>query len=242
MDICGHPLVAWSIMQARAAECITRVWVSTDDDEIHDIAIKYGATVIRRPEWMKDSKWTANVPVKGALEVIDDLGWTTATMLTMLPTDPLRMPGDIDRLFDAFCNVKVPDGAIPSGVMAAPVQDISFYKKTGDNTADLEYHDKSGRFVHLTSGMNIMFTQDYWLQQIKISEFYGVENTTDAQHDEAFNTRAKTPDDDLFMIWAESQEWQKYCLDQPWEVEFVRDLMELKILKGRTAQEVYNYE
>ena len=56
IDICGLPLVAWSIIQARTAKQIGRVWVTTDDDEIAEVAIHFGASVIRRPEWMMDDK------------------------------------------------------------------------------------------------------------------------------------------------------------------------------------------
>ena len=41
----GHPLVAYSIASGRAATSITRVIMSTDDEEIAEIARQYGAEV-----------------------------------------------------------------------------------------------------------------------------------------------------------------------------------------------------
>jgi len=45
---CGHPLVSWAIVQAKSSRLIEEVYVSTDDDEIEEVSLKYGAKVIRR--------------------------------------------------------------------------------------------------------------------------------------------------------------------------------------------------
>jgi len=41
----GHPLIAYSIAAGLAAETVTRVIVSTDDEEIAAVARQYGAEV-----------------------------------------------------------------------------------------------------------------------------------------------------------------------------------------------------
>src|SRR3954470_6718470 len=45
----GKPLIAHTIHAARAASRVARVVVSTDDDEIAAVALRYGAEVVRRP-------------------------------------------------------------------------------------------------------------------------------------------------------------------------------------------------
>lgn len=42
---CGHPMISWSIRAALASDCFDRIVVSTDDDEIADVAKQYGADV-----------------------------------------------------------------------------------------------------------------------------------------------------------------------------------------------------
>lgn len=42
-DFCGRPIIAWSIEAAFASGCFDRVVVSTDDAEIADVALRYGA-------------------------------------------------------------------------------------------------------------------------------------------------------------------------------------------------------
>jgi N-acylneuraminate cytidylyltransferase len=50
-DFLGHPLIAWSIIQARKSNVFQRVIVSTDDEHIARVAVKYGAEVpFLRPE------------------------------------------------------------------------------------------------------------------------------------------------------------------------------------------------
>ena len=48
VNMCGKPLLAYSI-EASIESQVSETWVSTDDDEISDIASDYGASVIRRP-------------------------------------------------------------------------------------------------------------------------------------------------------------------------------------------------
>ena len=49
--LAGKPLIAWSIDHARAVERIKRVIVSTDSQEIADIAHEFGAEVpFMRPQ------------------------------------------------------------------------------------------------------------------------------------------------------------------------------------------------
>jgi CMP-N,N'-diacetyllegionaminic acid synthase len=46
----NSPLIAYTIRAAQASELLTTWVVSTDDEKIRDVALSYGAYVIRRPE------------------------------------------------------------------------------------------------------------------------------------------------------------------------------------------------
>jgi len=62
-DFCGKPMIAWSIEAALASNCFERVIVSTDDQEIAQIAKKFGAeTPFRRPPELSDD-YTGTIPV-----------------------------------------------------------------------------------------------------------------------------------------------------------------------------------
>lgn len=48
LNFMGKPIIAYSIEAARASELFERIVVSTDDNEIADVAHEYGASILRR--------------------------------------------------------------------------------------------------------------------------------------------------------------------------------------------------
>ena len=62
-EFCGKPMIAWSIKAAKASNCFDKIIVSTDDQEIADVAQEWGAEVpFIRPEELSDDH-TGTVPV-----------------------------------------------------------------------------------------------------------------------------------------------------------------------------------
>lgn len=51
----GHPIIAHSIHAANLSNLFSKVYVSTDDDEIARVAMEWGASVLRRPAELCDS-------------------------------------------------------------------------------------------------------------------------------------------------------------------------------------------
>ncbi len=72
-DFCGKPMIAWSIETAKASGCFDKIIVSTDDQEIADIAKQWGADVpfMRPPELSDD--YTGTIPViRHAIQCLDE--------------------------------------------------------------------------------------------------------------------------------------------------------------------------
>jgi N-acylneuraminate cytidylyltransferase len=60
---CGKPIIGWSIEAAQDSECFDRIIVSTDDEEIADIARSFGAEVpFLRPKNLSDEH-SGTIPV-----------------------------------------------------------------------------------------------------------------------------------------------------------------------------------
>jgi pseudaminic acid cytidylyltransferase len=60
---CGKPMIAWSIEAAKASGCFDNIMVSTDDEEIAEVAQSFGADVpFVRPSHLSDDH-TATIPV-----------------------------------------------------------------------------------------------------------------------------------------------------------------------------------
>jgi len=68
-DFCGKPVIAYSIEAAIATELLDNIIVSTDDDEIAEVARAYGAeTPFTRPDELSDDFSGTNAVIKHAIE------------------------------------------------------------------------------------------------------------------------------------------------------------------------------
>lgn len=100
---CGKPMIAWSIKAALDSECFDRVIVSTDDQEIADVAKSYGADVpfIRPPELSDD--FTGTIPVtKHAIEWLEAQGERYKEVMCIYATAPLVSPKAIQEAYEQF--------------------------------------------------------------------------------------------------------------------------------------------
>jgi len=95
----GHPLIAYSIAAGLKAETVTRVIVSTDDEEIAQVAREYGAEVpfLRPDELAQDN--TTDFPVfEHALTwLADQEGYHPEIVVQLRPTSPVRPPDCVDN-------------------------------------------------------------------------------------------------------------------------------------------------
>ena len=97
--LAGHPLIAYSIAAAKAAETITRVVVSTDDIEIAETARTYGAeTPFMRPSELAQDN-TPDLPVfQHALRFLIEVeDYHPEIIVQLRPTSPFRRVWHIDQ-------------------------------------------------------------------------------------------------------------------------------------------------
>lgn len=103
--LAGKPLIAYAIDAARSSAMIDRVFVSTDDTEIADVARQCGADVpfMRPAELSRDdsSEWLAWQHAVRELEVV--LPHRAVDVLVSVPTTaPLRAVQDVDRCIETL--------------------------------------------------------------------------------------------------------------------------------------------
>ena len=97
--MCGHPMIAFSIVVALSCKEIERVIVSTDSVEIAGIAKKYGAEVpfIRPPELSGDMSPAIDYVSHAFKQLEKADNYRPDMMVMLLPTTPLREAQLIDQ-------------------------------------------------------------------------------------------------------------------------------------------------
>jgi len=116
----GKPLLAWTVEAARAASELTRVVVSTDDEEI---AAEAGVEVLRRPAELADDDTPMLDVVRHA---VSELGPEVVVLLQ--PTSPLRRAEHVDAavrlLLESGADAVVSVVAIPHRYSPEALMDV----------------------------------------------------------------------------------------------------------------------
>lgn len=99
IDFAGHPLIAYSIAAGLAAETVSRVIVSTDDEEIAEISRHYGAETpfIRPDEHAGDHTPDLPVFLHALTWLEENEGYEPDIVIQLRPTSPFRRVRHIDE-------------------------------------------------------------------------------------------------------------------------------------------------
>lgn len=98
--LAGKPLIAHTIAAARQSQWLSHIVVSSDDDEILDVAAACGAVISPRPRKLaEDTTPTIDVVRHVVLEYIANGNLFDQVML-LQPTSPLRSQFDIDSALE----------------------------------------------------------------------------------------------------------------------------------------------
>ena len=93
LDLCGKPLIAWSIEAGLKSKYIDKLVVSSDDDKILDIAVEYKIKGIKRPKKLANDIATTFDAVKHTIDKLESYDY----IVLLQPTSPLRNFKHIDE-------------------------------------------------------------------------------------------------------------------------------------------------
>lgn len=157
-DFAGRPMIDWTIKAAKESRLFEHVVVSTDDDEIAEIAITCGAEVpFKRPADLADDHTTTVSVVAHAVRTCNTLGWSLDHICCLYPCAPFLMTQDLITSYKLLVDRKVhfvyPVTEYPHPIQRAlrylPSGKMAFYSSEFEltRTQDLEvaYHD-AGQF------------------------------------------------------------------------------------------------
>jgi len=103
IEFCGKPLIAWSIEQCLSSKYISDVWVTSDSQEILDIAERYGAKTINRPDSISGDSASSEDAWIHAINIIQKYR-NIDLVFAPQATSPLREIKDINGAIEQMLN------------------------------------------------------------------------------------------------------------------------------------------
>lgn len=98
---CGKPIIAYSIEAAKESGLFDRIIVSTDDEEIADVARQYGAEIpFFRPKELADDHTGTNTVVKHSIQWLQLQGNTVQYVCCIYATAPFLQTGFLVEGFE----------------------------------------------------------------------------------------------------------------------------------------------
>ncbi|MEK7067208.1 MAG: acylneuraminate cytidylyltransferase family protein [Patescibacteria group bacterium] len=136
-ELCGKPLIAWTIEEAKKSKYITRVIVSTDDEEIASIAKQYGAEVpFLRPKEISGDYALDIEFLTHALDFLKEKGYEPELVLRLPPISPLRTAEHIDDGIETL--LKNPDADSVRPITEAPKHPYKMWRINESDSRFLE--------------------------------------------------------------------------------------------------------
>ena len=100
---CGQPMLAWSIDAARLSGCFDRILVSTDDEEIAQVARSYGAEVpFMRPAALSDDHTGTTPVIAHAIDWVNHRMGSVTHACCIYATAPFVQADDLRRGLDVL--------------------------------------------------------------------------------------------------------------------------------------------
>jgi N-acylneuraminate cytidylyltransferase len=141
IDFCGHPLLAWTIMQAKAVKEVDNVWISSDDENILKIGKEYGAIPILRPVALSGDEATSESGWLHALDVIESKSKKLPEyILAPQVTSPLREVSDFTLALNHIAKTKS-----DSLMSVLEVEDFFMWKKNKEENFESINYDYLNR-------------------------------------------------------------------------------------------------
>jgi N-acylneuraminate cytidylyltransferase len=98
--LANKPLIAHSILDAKEAHLVDRIYVTTDDAEIAQVSTDYGASIIHRPPELANDTASSESALVHALTEIEKEEIHPELIVFLQCTSPLRTGLDIDRAIE----------------------------------------------------------------------------------------------------------------------------------------------
>ncbi len=107
LDLNGKPLIAHTIDAAKKSGIFSKIVVTTDDDEIKNISLSFGADVIDRPDNLSTDTASSLDAIEHTLNKLEKNGEIFTHFILLQPTSPLRVDKHINKAWEKYCSENV---------------------------------------------------------------------------------------------------------------------------------------
>lgn len=170
LDLNGKPLITYTIEAALKSKYITKAIVTSDDDEILNIAKKYGSEILIRPkELASDTASSYDTIEHTILNQKENYDY----IILLQPTSPLRTSNHIDEAIELLLEKKA-DAVISVCEVDHPVQwnmtikddlDMTQFVKNIDTkrSQDLEKHYRLNGAIYIAKKDKLLEKKSFFL-------------------------------------------------------------------------------
>jgi CMP-N,N'-diacetyllegionaminic acid synthase len=99
LDLAGKPLITWTIEACLQSAFVNKVIVSSDNDEILEIAKNSGVEALRRPESLATDSALIMPVISHAISTLEEQLEDIQYIVLMQPSSPLRTVNHLDEAF-----------------------------------------------------------------------------------------------------------------------------------------------
>ena len=177
----GKPMMSWTIEASQNSKYIDRTFISTEDPEIRQIALKAGAEVIDRPKDFCEGEVPVRLAYYHFRSYFLRMGWKYDFdyIVLLLATSPCRTSKNIDDHLEMWFNLKDQTQAVLS-VCKTRISSLRTLNKTGNLVMlqDIRQSDVDNRYYG-NSAVNV-FNENKLVNSGISKEFIHLMNQEDS--------------------------------------------------------------
>ena len=197
MDFCGKPLITWTIEQCKDATGIDSIWVSSDSEEILEIAAAAGAQKLKRPDIIAGDAATSESGWLHAMQEIEREAGTIDIVVAPQVTSPLRHASDFQKGVETFKS-----GGFDSLFSCSIAEDLYFWERNANGTLESINYDWRNRKRR----------QDHSPQLIENGSFYIFKPEVLRKHNNRFGENIGVAEMEFWKLFEiDSMESFKLC-------------------------------
>lgn len=175
-NLAGVPLLAHSILAALKSKYLRALYVSSEDEEILQVARHFGAQTIERPMELASDHASTSVVMKHFLQCRQKQHKMPDYLMCLQPTSPLRDVEDIDRCIEGFLQLKAKSALSVSVAKKHPYKSFRESKGKMEATFGMRYvnarrqdlplvYDQNGA-IYLVSSMDFLDTENFFAEPL----------------------------------------------------------------------------